>query len=87
MIADVIVFDSVYDDIEYDIQSSEIGGLRFYIDDKRYFDVMLPENRPSRDPYNYQLLKFSPHFEELLASQFLFEPTPEHLDTICSSTI
>ena len=57
--------------------------MRFYIDGKRYFDLPLPDIRPSTNRHNYQILKFSPHFEELLASQFLFEPTAWHLDTIC----
>ncbi len=70
-----------------DIQSPEVGGLRFYVDGKRYFDVPLPDVRPSAGMHNYQILKFSPHFEELLASQFLFEPTPEHLDTISSQVV
>ncbi|MBQ6237613.1 MAG: T9SS type A sorting domain-containing protein [Bacteroidales bacterium] len=73
--------------IDYDISNPIIGGLRFYVDGKRYFDVPLPDVRPSTGRHNYQILKFSPHFEELLASQFLFEPTPEHLDTISESEI
>ena len=78
---------TVYDstegrNVEYDIINPRISGLRFYVDGKRYFDVPLPDVRPSAGMHNYQILKFSPHFEKLLASQFLFEPTPEHLDTI-----
>ncbi len=73
--------------IDYDISNPIIGGLRFYVDGKRYFDVPLPDVRPSAGMHNYQILKFSPHFEKLLASQFLFEPTPEHLDTISESEI
>ena len=60
----------------------DISALRIYVNGKRYFDVPLPDVRPSAGRHNYQILKFSPHFEELLASQFLFEPTPELLDTI-----
>ncbi len=68
----------------YDIQSPEVSGLRIYVDGKRYFDIPLPDVRPSTGyNNNYQILKFSPHFDSLLASQFLFEPTLEHLDTIC----
>lgn len=64
------------------INDAELSALRIYVNGKRYFDVPLPDVRPSAGMHNYQILKFSPHFEELLASQFLFEPTPEHLDTI-----
>jgi hypothetical protein len=78
---------SVYDSIEgrnvqYDISNPIIGGLRFYVDGKRYFYVPLPDVRPSTGSHNYQILKFSPHFDSLLASQFLFEPTPEHCDSL-----
>ena len=71
----------------HDIRGPEVGGLRFYVDGKRYFDMPLPENRPSTAYHNFQILKFSPHFEELLASQFLFEPTAEHMDTVCDNNI
>lgn len=64
------------------INDAELSALRIYVNGKRYFDVPLPDVRPSAGMHNYQVLKFSPHFEELLASQFLFKPTPEHLDTI-----
>lgn len=69
------------------INDADLSTLRIYVNGKRYFDVPLPDVRPSAGRHNYQILKFSPHFEELLASQFLFEPTPEHLDTICESEI
>ena len=85
---DAIVYDSTEGrNIHYEISSPMVSGLRFYVDGKRYFDVPLPDVRPSTGLRNYQILKFSPHFEELLASQFLFEPTPEHLDTISSQVV
>ncbi len=85
---DVLVYNSDSGHyIHYYITDSMVSGLRFYVDGKRYFDVPLPDARPSTGLHNYQILKFSPHFDSLLASQFLFEPTPEHLDTICESTI
>lgn len=84
----VYIYDSVSNNASLiGITDSIVGGVRFYVDGKRYFDVPLPDVRPSAGRHNYQILKFSPHFEELLASQFLFEPTPEHLDTICESEI
>lgn len=77
--------------IDYYITDTMVGGIRFYVDGKRHFDVQLPDVRPSADYFNphhnQQILKFSPHFDSLLASQFLFEPTPEHLDTICDIEI
>lgn len=66
----------------YDVGSPEVSGIRFYIDGKRHFDVPLPDVRPSAGGWHYQILKFSPHFDSLLATQFLFEPTAEHLDKI-----
>lgn len=79
----VYIYDSVSNNASLiGITDSIVGGVRFYVDGKRYFDVPLPDVRPSAGMHNYQILKFSPHFEKLLASQFLFEPTPEHLDTI-----
>lgn len=81
--AEVYVFDSVLGvNIKYNIQSPEVSGLRIYVNSKRHFDVPLPDIRPSTEKHNYQILKFSPHFDSLLASQFLFEPTPEHLDSL-----
>jgi hypothetical protein len=64
------------------INDVDISAQRIYVNGRRYFDVPLPDVRPSTGMRNYQILKFSPHFDSLLASQFLFEPTPEHLDTI-----
>lgn len=68
--------------VNCNITDANISAQRIYVNGKRYFDVPLPDIRPSAGRCNYQILKFSPHFEELLASQFLFEPTLEHLDTI-----
>ena len=79
----VLMYDSIGErNVQYDISNHIIGGLRFYVDGKRHFDVQLPDVRPSTGKHNYQILKFSPHFDSLLASQFLFEPTPEHLDSL-----
>jgi hypothetical protein len=83
-----LVFDSLLEVYKkYNIQSPEVSGFRIYINSKKYFDVPLPDVRPSAVGHNYQILKFSPHFEELLATQFLFEPTPEHWDTIGDNVI
>ena len=91
MINDMNIFLSLWiDSVSYEINISDteyVGGLRFKIDGKRNLDMQLPENRPSNHRHNFQLLKFSPHFEKLLASQFLLEPTPEHLDTTLTCEI
>ena len=79
---DIAIFDSISGRKYIDINSPEVSGMRINIDGKRHIDMTLPDVRPSTGRHNYLILKFSPHFEELLASQFLFEPTLEHLDTI-----
>ena len=52
--------------------------VRFIVDGHKMLDVPLAEYRGA---VTEQIVKFSPHFEELLYAKYLFEPSANHLDS------
>ena len=62
--------------VEHSVWNGKIAGVRFYIDGIRHL-TYFPQNRPNQ--WNINILKFSPHFENLLYSQYLIQPDSSHV--------
>lgn len=61
----------------YAWERGEIGAMRIMVDGERSFYV---HSNSCPRPWNFLLVKFSPHFDSLLAARFLFEPSNEPVD-------
>ncbi len=61
----------------YAWERGEIGAMRIMVDGERSFYV---HSNSCPRPWNFLLVKFSPHFDSLLAARFLFEPSNVPVD-------
>ena len=57
----------------YSIENGKLSGVIIMVDGHSRF-TFYPENRPSVS--NYRILKFSPHFDNLIQYQYVFADTP-----------
>ncbi|MBR5354199.1 MAG: T9SS type A sorting domain-containing protein [Bacteroidales bacterium] len=57
----------------YSIENGKLSGVLIMVDGHSRF-TFYPENRPSVS--NYRILKFSPHFDNLIQYQYVFADTP-----------
>ena len=58
------------------LTDGSVTGLRFIIDGHKYFDFS-PTDRPQS--WEHQILKFSPHFNDLLYTRYIIEPSTTHV--------
>ncbi len=61
----------------YRWENGNIGAFRLMVDGERSFYV---HSRSCPRFWNYLIMKFSPHFDSLLAARFLFEPSNTPID-------
>ena len=66
----------------YSIENGKLSGVLIMVDGHSRFSFY-PENRPSVS--NYRILKFSPHFDNLIQYQYVFADTPFWDDDVPSS--
>ena len=57
----------------YSIENGKLSGVLIMVDGHSRFSFY-PENRPALS--NYRILKFSPHFDNLIQYQYVFADTP-----------
>lgn len=80
----IILIRTAQDYVTYTMTVSEgtITGLRFIIDGHRYFDFH-PQGHPQQ--WEHQILKFSPHFNDLMFAEYFIEPSDWHTITTLNS--
>ena len=61
----------------YRWENGNIGAIRIMVDGERSFFI---HSRSCPRFWNYLIMKFSPHFDSLLAARFLFEPSNTPID-------